>query len=51
MAYKGTFPFYDPKKRYGGKEEYIKKMIATPLVFPVKPIRSKDLKDLISKML
>lgn len=51
MAYKGAFPFYNPNKRYKGKEDYINKMINTPLVFPARPIVNQSLKDLITKML
>ena len=51
MAYKDTFPFYDPKRRYGNKEKYISLMLKTPLVFPIRPPRSAELKSLIASML
>jgi serine/threonine protein kinase len=51
LAFKGSHPFYDETKRFKSIREYGYYMESCPLRFPSKHDRSKELIDLIKRML
>ena len=51
MAFRGKFPFFEQGRTYHSIADYFKELMIKKLIFPTKHHRSKELVDLISRML
>jgi serine/threonine-protein kinase ULK/ATG1 len=51
MLFGGQFPFLNPNKKYGNREQAFNDILQSPLNIPKHPRRSHDLVELVSRML